>query len=157
MMTAAMVLFMGWVTLAVAGDTPIGGCMHRMLVAWPAAALNRLDPAHIALAIVVTALIVVHLTAGDADPIRMVALVAPEITLWLASVELGALVEAVVAVAAVASALRRAGLAAALTTLSPRLPRHRKNKTGRARNGPRPGRKAPANDDGDDAGLALAS
>lgn len=33
MMTAAMVLLMGWVTLTVAGDTPIGRCVHRMLVA----------------------------------------------------------------------------------------------------------------------------
>lgn len=156
-MTAAIVLLMGWVTLAVAGDTPIGRFVHGMLVAWPAATLNRLDPAHIALAIVVTVLILVHLTAGDADPIRMVALFAPEITLWLASVELGAIVEAAVALATVASAVRRTGLAATLAAGLARLPRHPKNKANRARKGPRPNRTPPANDDEDGAAFALAS
>ncbi|MEG8052676.1 hypothetical protein QP185_04465 [Sphingomonas aerolata] len=98
------------------------------MVEMPAAALNRLEPGHIALAIVVTVLVVVHLNAGDSDPIRMVALFAPEVTIWLASLELGAIVEAIVALAAAAAALRRVGSAATLTRVFASLPRHSKTR-----------------------------
>lgn len=160
-MTAAIVLLLCWVVLVIAGNTPIGRLLNRLMVEMPATALNRLEPGHVALAIVVTILVIVHLTAGDSDPIRMVALFAPDMVLWLMSFEIGAIVEAVVALTAAAAALRRAGVdvgvRAALKTLCIRPPRHAKNTVDRARKGPRRDRKSPANDDDDGAAFALAS
>jgi hypothetical protein len=157
MTTAAIVFLLCWATLIRAARTPIARLLHLLMVEMPAAALNRLEPGHIALAIVVTMLIVVHLNAGDSDPIRMVALFAPDVTLWLASIEISAIVEAVVALAAAAAALRRVGIAATLTRIFVSLPRHPKNKVNRARNGPRLNRKVPLNDDEDGVKFALAS
>lgn len=156
-MTAAIVFLMCWAALIGAANTPVGRLLNRMMVEIPATALNRLEPGHIALAIVVTMLVVVHLTAGDNDPSRMVALVAPDIAIWLASIEISSIVEALVALAAAAAALRRVGIAATLAAISVRLPQHPKNKAGRARSGPRIHRKLPANDDEDGAEFAIAS
>lgn len=155
-MTAAIVFLLCWATLICAPRTPVACLLHRLMVEMPAAALNRLEPGHVALAIVVTMLVVVHLNAGDSDPIRMVALFAPDVTLWLASIEISAIVEAVVALTA-AAALRRVGIAATLTRIFVSLPRHPKNKVNRARNGPRLNRKVPSNDDEDGVKFALAS
>lgn len=157
MMTAAVVFLLCWAMLISAPRTPVACVLKRLMVELPAVALNRLEPGHIALAIVVMMLVVVHLNAGDNDPIRMVALIAPDVTLWLASIEISAIAEAAVALAAAAAALRRAGILATLARFSVSLPRHPKNKVNRARNGPRPNRKAPSNDDEDGVVFALAS
>ena len=157
MTIVAIVFLLCWATLIRDARTPITRFLHRLMVEMPAAALNRLEPAHIALAIVVTVLVVVHLNAGDSDPIRMVALFAPEVTIWLASLELGAIVEAVVALAAAAAALRRVGIAATLTRIFVSLPRHSKNGVNRARKEPRLNRKVPSNDEDDGVKFALAS
>lgn len=157
MMTTAIVLVFCWATLIGAARTPIGRLLNRIMVEVPATALNRVEPGHIALAIVVTMLIVMHLNGGDADPIRMVAMFAPDIALWLVSVEISAIIEALAALAAAAAALHRVGIAATLRAVFIRLPRHTKNKANRARNGPRLNRKLPANDDENGAEFALAS
>lgn len=157
MTTAAIVFLLCWAKLISAPRSPVARVLHRLMVEMPAAALNRLEPGHIALAIVVVLLVVVHLNAGDNDPIRMAALFAPDVTLWLASIEISAIVEAGVAVAAAAAALRRAGIAATLARISVSLPRHPKNNVRRARNEPRLNRKIPANDDEDGAKFARAS
>jgi len=157
MTIVAIVFLLCWATLIRDARTPITRFLYRLLVDMPAAALNRLEPGHIALAIVVTVLVVAHLNAGDSDPIRMVALFVPEVTVWLASLELGAIVEAVVALAAAAAALRRVGIAATLTRIFVYLPRHFKNKVNRARKGPRLNRKVPSNDEDDGVKFALAS
>lgn len=155
-MTAAIVVLMCWATMIVAGTTPIGRLLKRLLVEYPATALNRLEPGHIALAIVVTMLIVIHLNAGEADPTRMIALIAPDIALWLASIEIGVIVETVIAVAAAVGMLRRAGIAAILTAMSNRWRRDRKVASNSARKSARCNRRAPANDD-EDGEFALAS
>jgi hypothetical protein len=157
MTTAAILFLICWATLVGAARTPIARLLHRLMVEMPATALNRLEPGHIALAIVVTMLVVVHLNAGDSDPIRMVALFAPDVTLWLASIEISAIVEALVALAAAAAAFRRVGIAATLRGIFVSLLRHPKNKVNRARNTPRLNRKLPANDDEDGAEFALAN
>ncbi len=157
MTTAAIVFLLCWATLIHSARTPIARLLHLLMVEMPAAALNRLEPGHVALAIVVTMLIVVHLNSGDSDPTRMVALFAPDIALWLASIEIGAIVEAIVAWAAAAAVFRRVGITAALTRIFVSLPRHPKNKTNRARNGPRFNGKTPSNDDDGGVKLALAS
>jgi len=157
MTIAAIVFLLCWATLIRDARTPITRFLHRLMVDMPAAAFNRLEPGHIALAIVVTVLVVVHLNAGDSDPIRMVALFVPEVTVWLASLELGAIVEAVVALAAAAAALRRVGIAATLTRVFLSLPRYSKNKVNRARKEPRLNRKLPSNDEDDGVEFALAS
>ena len=156
-MTAAVVLLICWAALMAAGDTPIGRLLNRVLVEMPAKALSRLEPGHIALAIVVTMLIILHLSAGDGDPIRMVSLFAPELTLWLTSIEISAIFEASIGLVATLAALRRMSIAAVLTAFSISLPRHPKNKVNRVRNAPRHDRTLPANDDEDGADFALAS
>lgn len=157
MTIAAIVFLLCWATLIRDARTPITRFLHRLTVEIPAAALNRLEPGHIALAIVVTMLVVVHLNAGDSDAIRMVALFAPEVTVWLASLEISAIVEAVVALAAATAALRRLGIAATLTRVFVSLPRHPKNKVNRSRKGPRLNHKVPSNDEEDGVRFALAS
>jgi hypothetical protein len=157
MTTAAIVFLMCWATLICAARTPIGRLLNRLIVEVPATALNRVEPGHIALAMIVTMLIVMHLNAGDTDPIRMVAMFAPDIALWLVSIEISAIVEALAALTAAAAALRRVGVAATFRAMSIRLPRHTKHNANRARNGLRLKRKLPANDDEDGAELALAS
>lgn len=154
---AAIMFLMCWTALIVAGNIPIGRLLKRMMVQVPATAVNRLEPGHIALAIVVTMLVVVHLNAGDSDPIRMVTVFAPDIALWLVSIEISAIVEALIALTAAAAALRRMGIVATFTNISIRLLRHPKNKVNRARDGSRLKRKLPANDDEDGAEFALAS
>ena len=156
-MTAGMAFLLCWAILIVAPRTLVACVLKRLMVEMPAVAFNRLEPGHIALAIVVMMLVVVHLNAGDTDPIRMVALFAPDVTLWLASIEISAIVEAAVALATAAAALRRAGILATLSRFSISLPRHPKNKVNRARNEPRPNRKVPSNDDEDGVVFALAS
>ena len=156
-MTAAVVFLAAWAALMVAGGTPIGRLLNRVMVDMPAKALNRLERGHIALAIVVTMLVVLHLNAGDGDPIRMVSLFAPDIALWLTSIEISAIIEASIGLVAALAAVRRMSIAAVLTGFSIRLPRHPKNKVNRARNGPRRDRTLPANDDEDGMEFALAS
>lgn len=155
-MKAAIVLLMCWAVLVVAGSTPIGCFLKRLLVELPADALNRIEPGHIALAIVVTMLIVVHLNAGEGDPTRMIALIAPDIALWLATIEISAIVETLIAFAAAAAMLRRTGLAAVIAPVSSRWPRNFKIAMNSAQSGARCNRGLPANDD-EDGALALAS
>lgn len=157
MMTAGIAFLLCWTILISAPRSPVACVLNRLMVEMPAVALNRLEPGHIALAIVVVMLVVVHLNAGDTDPIRMVAMFAPDVTLWLASIEISAIAEAAVALAAAAAALRRAGIVATLARYSVSSPRHPKNKVNRARTEPRPNRKVPANDDEDGVVFALAS
>jgi hypothetical protein len=152
-MTATIVLLLCWAALLIAGDTSTGRFMRCVMVVKPAAAANRLEPGHVALAIVITLLVVLHASAGDGDPIRMVALFAPDMALWLASIELGTLVEASIGLVAALAALRTAVRSA----FALRLPRHPKNKVNRARSGPRRHRSLPANDDEDGARFAYAN
>jgi ABC-type Fe3+-siderophore transport system permease subunit len=156
-MTAAMMLLMFWAALMAAEDTPLGRFLRRVMVEVPAKIASRVEPGHIALAIVVTMLVILHLNAGDNDPIRMASLFAPEITVWLAGIEISALIEASIGLLAVLAALRRVSVAAVLTAFFIPLRRHPKNMSNRARNGPRRDRTLPANDDDDGAEFALAS
>jgi hypothetical protein len=149
MTTAAIVFLICWAIVTGAARTPIALLLHRLMVEWPAAAINRLEPGHIALAIVVTILVVMHLNAGDSDPIRMVALFAPEVTVWLAGIEIGAIVEALIALTAAAATFRGAGFAARLKRIFVSLWRHPKDRVNRAPHARRLKRKMPANDDED--------
>lgn len=151
-MTAAIVLLLCWAALLVAGDIPVGRVLRRVMVDIPATAANRLKPAHVALAIVVTVLVVLHVNAGYGDPIRMVALFAPDVALWLSGIELGALIEASIGVFAAVAALGSAAKSA-----SSAMPRHPKNMVTRARRGPRRSRILPANDDEDGRQFARAN
>ncbi|MBW6528503.1 hypothetical protein KZ813_16795 [Sphingomonas sp. RHCKR7] len=145
-MTAPIIFVMCWVTLICASRTPLGRLLNRVAVEIPAKALNRLGSGHVALVVVVTTLVVVHLHTEGSDPIRMVALVAPDIVVWLASVEISAVFEGLAAATAAAAALSRAGRLSFLIGLRSRCSRFLKSKAnGGKKRRPRK-RKPPAND-----------
>lgn len=156
MTTTAIVFLVCWAALIGVPRTPIARLLNRVMVEMPAALLNRREPGHFALAVFVTMLVVVHLNAGDGDPIRMAAVFAPEVTLWLSSIEIGIFAEAIVASAAAAAALRRLGIGGTLGRIFVAPQRHPKNTAKRARNRSKPDREAPSNDE-DGAAFALAS
>lgn len=154
-MTAAIVFLMFWTVLIVAGDTPIGRFLHRIMVEMPAAAVSSLRRVHIAIAIGILLLVILHVSAGDADPVRMVGLFAPDLVIWLTSFEISAILEAAASFAAALAVLRRVNVRSVLVTL--RCAKRPESRANRARCIRRRNRASPANDDEDGAGLALAS
>jgi hypothetical protein len=153
--TAVIVFLMFRGALIVAGSTPVGRLLRRMMVEMPAAAVNSLRRVDVAIAIVIVLLVVLHFSAGDADPVRMAGLFAPELAIWLTSFEISAIVEIAASLASALALRRRVSIRSILVTL--RLARRPRNRVSRARSVRRQNRAAPANDDEDGAGLALAS
>lgn len=152
-MTAAFVFLMAWIALLIAGDTPFGRLLHHVMVDIPARVASR---ANVAIAFVILVLVVLHLSAGEADPVRLLGLFAPDLAIWLISFEISAVVEVAASVAALA-AWCWIGIRSALTPLVARVWKRPEIKTRRARRRRRRDRASPANDDEDGFELALAS
>lgn len=152
-----IVFLMSWTALMVAGGTPIGRSLYRVMVEVPAAAASRLTRGHVAMAIVILILVVLHVSAGDDDPVRMVSLFAPDLAMWLTGFEISVVIEAAASFAAAWAALRRVNVSSVLATLALRFAKHPKSRADRARRSRRRHRASPANDDEDGAGFALAS
>jgi hypothetical protein len=148
---------MFWITLAAAGNTPIGRILYRAMVEIPALAANGLTRGNVAIAIVVLMLAVLHLSAGDADPVRMVGLLAPDLAIWLTSLEIGAIIEAVAGFVAAWATLRRVNVPSALTAFIFRFAKRPERRAKRARRNRRGNCAFPANDDEDGEEIALAS
>jgi len=155
-MIVAIAFLMSWITMAAARNTSIGRILHRAMVEMPAATANHLTRGNVAIAIVLLVLAILHLSAGDADPVRMVGLFAPELAIWLTSLEISAIIEAVVGVAAVWTALRQNTGQYSLTSYIARFAKRPEGRAGRARRRQRDSGASPANDDGEGA-FALAS
>lgn len=155
-MTVTAALLALWAVLAIAGDTPIGRFLHRATVELPATALNRIIPGHVLLALMLIGFCGLMACYGEADGVRMLSMAVPDIAVWLVTVEVGAYLDAVAALVATFSAMRLKGardrIAAAITLLTRRPSGNPRPRCSRQR-----GDTAPANDDEDGAGLALAS
>lgn len=155
-MAAALVFGLLWIALLIGRGTASGDALHRVMVGWPALLANRITRVQLVLAVVVLALVVLHAIAGDDDPIRLLGLVAPEIAIWFASVEIGALLEAAAALVASVSMIRRIGIVRVLHRLRAGIAGQaiRRIKRPRsARRKPAP----PANDDDHHADIASAA
>ena len=155
-MTMTVVFLALWATLMVAGDTPIGRFLHRAMVELPATALNRITRGHVLPAIVVIGLGSLIAWYGQADGVRMLSMAVPDATAWLTSFEVSAYLDVLAALAATSMLmpLRSArDLGSAIFA-----PLMKRASTGDSR--PRCSRHraapAPANDDEDGAGFALA-
>ena len=152
----AMLLVL-WATLAVAKDTPIGRFLNRVMVELPAAALNRVTRGHILLAIVLVGLSGLIAWYGGADGVRMLSMAVPDAAGWLITFEVSAYLDVLAALAAASALVRLRSARDFLVMLL--APLMRRPATGEAR--PRCSRRrpviAPANDDEDGAGFALAS
>jgi hypothetical protein len=139
-----------WMLLLVARGTPIGDWLQRWMVAKPASALSRIRRDT-----VITLLLLVALGAGifwvmGHEGVQLYSMALPELTGMLAALDVTALVDAAIALAAAGSVAGWSNLRAALTH------RLRRPHANRARRTRRPGKPA-ANDDGDGPALALAA
>lgn len=105
-MVAAVTFSLLWAALLVSRGTPLGDLMRCVMVELPAAALGRLRRVDLVVAAVVVLLVALHLSAGEADPVRFVALFAPDLAAWMASVELASLIEAAAALVTTLSMVR---------------------------------------------------
>lgn len=149
-MTAAVIFLMCWTALKLAGGTPTGRILHRFMVDLPAIAASRVSRGHVTLAIIVLVLIALHLNAGSNDPVRMIGLAAPELALWLTSLEIGWVIEAVTFVVAAWTAIRGTNGWRVTANLARRCARRSRGETKRTRRNRRCACPAPANDEDED-------
>ncbi|KQN19580.1 hypothetical protein ASE86_14090 [Sphingomonas sp. Leaf33] len=152
MLDVVVALLLTWGALALAGDTPAGRALRRMLVDRPAARLSRITRGHVTLAIVLfggTGLIVAVLGHEGA---RIIAMGLPELASWITMFEVTAYLDAAVAVVTAVSMTRIAGLRAWVRTLP--LPGRARGRAPRRQRTAQRLRK-PANDD--EPGWAVAA
>lgn len=136
-----------WLTISLAGGTPIAELLQRIMVDTPARRLNRITRGHIltAAALLVFGGLLIWQLEGDG--VRLLSMMAPEIGTWLAMFEISTWLDAVVAVVALSSTVRlrgwRAWIVAVLTRRTPgkHVRAHRSRKARR-----------PADNDDDGAG-----
>lgn len=155
-MTAAIIFLMMWAALAIAGDTPFGRLLHRVMVDMPARLASRLSRAHVAITFVILVLVVLHVSAGEGDPVRLLGLFAPDLAMWLISFEISAVIELAAGFAALATWCWISAKSA-VAALVARLWKRPESRPKQARRRQRRDRVSPANDDEDGAELALAS
>ena len=139
-----------WLTMRVAGDTPIGRALRRWTVEKPAARLSRISRVQIALVLLLAAIGGGALWLLGHDGLSLYGMAMPELAGMLASVEMTAFVDAAITVTLVATSVRWRAVRGAVAQ---RLGQARKVRARRPR---RPARK-PANDDGGGPGLAFAA
>ncbi|WP_294297317.1 hypothetical protein [uncultured Sphingomonas sp.] len=151
MLDILVALLLTWAALTVAGDTPAGRALRRILVDWPAERLSRITRGHVTLSILVfggTGLLVAVLGHEAA---RFLAMGLPELASWITMFEVTAYLDAAVAVVTAVTATRFAGVKAWLRTLP-----HSKRPRNRApRQRPAQGVRKASNDD--EPGWALAA
>jgi len=143
--------------LRLAGDTPCGRFLHRVMVELPAASVDRIKCGQILMTVVLALLVGLIGWYGHADGVRLVTMAAPDVAAWLTSFEVSAYLDVLAALAA-GSALARSR--AARSYLASRLKRLIRRPTKRHAR-PRCSRAhtiaTAANDDEDGTGLGLAS
>ena len=155
-MTVTVMLLALWATLAVAQETPIGRFLHRAMVELPATALNHITRGHVILTIAVIGLTCVTIWYEQADELRMLSMAVPDVAAWLVTFEISAYLEAV-AVLVASMSMRLKNLRAHVLAILAPVTRRRVGGDARPRCSRHRVRSAPANDDKDGAGLALAS
>lgn len=120
-----------WVVIAAAPDTAIGSALRHALVKWPAARLLRLTrgDAAVMLLLMLTAAMVT--LVGEGDGIRLLMLSAPDVAIWITTVEVSAYVDILIALGAAASSLRLRDAAARYADMFTRQGRTRMTNRGR--------------------------
>ena len=154
-MTAAIIFLMVWAALAISGNTPFGRMLHPIMVDIPARIASRISRANVVITLVVLVLVVLHLSAGEADPVRLLGLFAPDLAVWLIGLEISAVIEVAVSIAGLAAWCWinvKSAVAAAIARFWKR-PKIRTKQPRRRRRRDRP---SPANDDEDGCAFALA-
>ncbi|WP_333572991.1 hypothetical protein [Sphingomonas sp.] len=142
-------LFLLWLALLVAGDTPVGRRLRAALVEAPARWLNRWSRGDVLLILLLLAGAAAILWLMEAEGRLFLSMVAPDVLAGASMLELGTLLDAAVTATAVFTTLRIRGLRLWLTArFARRLPRSRRA---------RPQRRCPANDDGDGPALTCAA
>lgn len=122
-LTAAML--MAWSVLALAPDTPIARGLRRILVAAPAARLSRVGTGSLFLAILLALLAAGAAWLMQEEAIRLAAMAAPEVALWIGTFEVATWLDAAVAVAATAGVLRPGAMLERFRAARPRAARTR--------------------------------
>jgi hypothetical protein len=153
-MTAAIMFLMVWAALAIAGNTPFGRMLHHIIVDIPARIASRISRANVAITFVIVVLVVLHLSAGEADPVRLLGLFAPDLAVWLIGLEISAFIEVAASIAGLAAWCWinvKSAVAAFMARFWKRPDIRTKQPRRRRRDRP-----SPANDDEDGGALALA-
>lgn len=142
-------LLLLWFTLLVAGDTPVGRTLRRMLVVAPARWCCRWSRGDMLLVLVLLAGAALILWLMEAEGRLFLGMLGPDIVAGASMLELGTLLDVAVTAVAVFTTLRVQGLRQWVAARRVRhLPRARRTR--------RPARPA-ANDDGDEPAFALAA
>ncbi|MBB5709977.1 hypothetical protein [Sphingomonas xinjiangensis] len=137
-------------------NSETGRIMRQAMVELPARAANRITRVHVAMAIVVAIGIAISGVAGENDPARMLVVLAPDLALWLTSLEIGALLEVAAAAGAALGSIGRLDLVRRGAGFFLRV-RNRGGRASRARRSKPRARVSPANDDDDRATVAAAA
>src|SRR6218665_2480494 len=95
-----------WCTLLLAGDTPVGRLMRRVLVEWPAARLSRIKRGAVVTWMILGAIGLLAFWFLEEDGLRLFSMAMPEIAGWISMFEIGSLVEALTVAVMAASKLR---------------------------------------------------
>ena len=147
MIQVTLLLF--WFALLVAGGTPIGRTLRRLLVEAPARWCNRWSRGEVVLVLgfVIAAIAIVWVM--ETEGAVVFGMMAPEAIAWASMFEIGTLVDIAITTVTVFTALRVQGLRHWIAArFSRRLPRARRTR--------RPARAA-ANDDGEGPAFAVAA
>ena len=134
-----------WLLMLVAPEARYVRGLRHLLVERPAAALNRITPSHILMAVAVTVVVGTAMWFEAGDLIGFLSLAAPEFVSWALTFEIGTLVEAGVAVLTI-TASRRSGVSGTMARLVGR----RIARAGRQRRSRRAAGERAANDDADE-------
>lgn len=142
-------LLLLWFGLLVAGDTPVGRTLRRVLVQAPARWCNRWSRGDVLLILCFLAVAALLLWLMEAEGRLFLGMFGPDILAGASMLELGTLLDVAATAIAVFTTLRVQGLRHWMTArFGRRLPRTRRTR--------RPGRRA-ANDDGDGPAFARAA
>lgn len=156
-MSAAIIFLLLWAALIAARGTPIGCFLSMLMVEWPAKAASQITRAEAAIGAVILLAMLVHIFAGPNDPVRLVVVIAPDLALWLTTLEFGVVLESAAALAASLTALLRQRPQRRVFGTRFGLSERPESRSSRVRFSRRRNVGAPANDDEDGGAVALAS
>ncbi|MBC9034045.1 hypothetical protein IAG41_16780 [Sphingomonas sp. JC676] len=152
-MTIATSLLLLWMVLHLAGDTPVGRSMRRVLVDWPVAQLSRLTRGHVVLGLLffLFGAALVWLLEGEA--FRILGAATPELIGWASTFEIATIVDLFTATLLAASGIRLRSMVATMQSLVSR----RGIRRARTRTRARLRRPAVSNDDEERPAIRLAA
>jgi hypothetical protein len=105
-MTLIVSAMLVWLALLVAGETPTGRLMKRLLVTAPARIFNRVTGGHVLLTMILVAGAGAIVAVFDLEMLRVVMMATPEITSALMALEVTTLLDTILVTVTAASAVR---------------------------------------------------